>query len=41
MAAHDVRERPVAAVLLVLALAVMVIAVLPAVRQKREQAFQE
>ena len=34
-------ERPVSAVLLVLALAVMVIAVLPAVNRKREQAFEE
>ncbi len=34
-------ERPVSAVLLVLALAVMVIAVLPAVRKGREEAFQE
>lgn len=34
-------ERPVAAGLLALALAVMVIAVLPAVRKSREQAFQE
>ena len=34
-------ERPVAAVLLLLAAAVMVIAVLPAVRKGREEAFQE
>ena len=34
-------ERPVSAVLLVLALAVMVVAVLPAVRKGREEAFQE
>ena len=34
-------ERPVSAVLLALALAVMVIAVLPAVRKGREEAFQE
>jgi putative tricarboxylic transport membrane protein len=34
-------ERPVSAVLLALALAVMVIAVLPAVNKKREQAFEE
>jgi putative tricarboxylic transport membrane protein len=34
-------ERPVSAVLLALALAVMVIAVLPAVNRKREQAFEE
>ena len=34
-------ERPVSAVLLLLALAVMVIAVLPAVRKGREEAFQE
>ena len=34
-------ERPVSAVLLALALAVMVIAVLPAVRKSREEAFQE
>jgi len=34
-------ERPLSAVLLVLALAVMVIAVLPAVRKGREEAFQE
>ncbi|MFM9887636.1 MAG: tripartite tricarboxylate transporter permease [Burkholderiales bacterium] len=34
-------ERPVAAVLLALALAVMVIAVLPAVNRKREQAFEQ
>jgi putative tricarboxylic transport membrane protein len=34
-------ERPVSAVLLLLALAVMVIAVLPAVRKSREEAFQE
>jgi putative tricarboxylic transport membrane protein len=33
-------ERPVSAVLLTLALAVIVIAVLPAVRKNREQAFQ-
>jgi putative tricarboxylic transport membrane protein len=34
-------ERPVSAALLVLALAVMVVAVLPAVRKGREEAFQE
>jgi putative tricarboxylic transport membrane protein len=34
-------ERPVSAVLLVAALAIMVIAVLPAVRKSREEAFQE
>jgi putative tricarboxylic transport membrane protein len=34
-------ERPVSAVLLVLALAVMVVAVLPTVRKGREEAFQE
>ncbi len=34
-------ERPVSAVLLLLALAVLVIAVLPAVRKGREEAFQE
>src|SRR5262245_27878534 len=34
-------ERPVSAVLLVLALAVIVVAVLPAVRKGREEAFQE
>jgi putative tricarboxylic transport membrane protein len=34
-------ERPVSAGLLLLALAVIVIAVLPAVRQRREEAFQE
>jgi putative tricarboxylic transport membrane protein len=34
-------ERPVSAVLLALALAVMVIAVLPAVNRKRQQAFEE
>jgi putative tricarboxylic transport membrane protein len=34
-------ERPVSAVLLVLALAVMVIAVLPGVRKGREEVFQE
>ena len=34
-------ERPVSAVLLLLALAVMVVAVLPAVRKGREEAFQE
>jgi putative tricarboxylic transport membrane protein len=34
-------ERPVSAVLLALALAVMLIAVLPAVNRKRQQAFQE
>ena len=34
-------ERPVSAVLLLLALAVIVIAVLPAVRKGREEAFQE
>ena len=34
-------ERPVAAVLLALALGVIVVAVLPAVRKGREQAFQE
>ena len=33
-------ERPVAAVLLLLALAVMVIALLPAVRKSRDEAFQ-
>ena len=34
-------ERPVSAVLLLLALVVIVIAVLPAVRKGREEAFQE
>ncbi len=34
-------ERPVSAILLALALAVIVIAVLPAVNRKREQAFEE
>jgi putative tricarboxylic transport membrane protein len=34
-------ERPISAVLLVIALAVLAVAVLPAVRKKREQAFQE
>src|SRR5215211_7875146 len=34
-------ERPLSAVLLLLALGIMVIAVLPAVRQGREEAFQE
>jgi putative tricarboxylic transport membrane protein len=34
-------ERPIAGILLVVALAVMVIAVLPAVRKGREEAFQE
>ncbi|MCC6778868.1 MAG: tripartite tricarboxylate transporter permease [Hyphomicrobiales bacterium] len=34
-------ERPIAAVLLLMALAVMVIAVLPSVRRGREEAFQE
>jgi putative tricarboxylic transport membrane protein len=34
-------ERPVSAVLLLLALAVLVIAVLPTVRKSREEAFQE
>jgi putative tricarboxylic transport membrane protein len=34
-------ERPVSAALIFLALAVMVIAVLPTVRKGREQAFQE
>ena len=34
-------ERPISAVLLLLALVVMVIAVLPAVRKGREEAFQE
>jgi putative tricarboxylic transport membrane protein len=34
-------DRPVALVLLLLALAVMVIAVLPAMRRRREEAFQE
>jgi putative tricarboxylic transport membrane protein len=34
-------ERPVAAVLLVLAGAILVIAVLPAVSRSREKAFQE
>jgi putative tricarboxylic transport membrane protein len=34
-------ERPLSAVLLLLALAIMVIAVLPAVRKGREEAFQE
>jgi putative tricarboxylic transport membrane protein len=34
-------ERPVSAALLLLALAIMVIAVLPTVRKGREEAFQE
>jgi putative tricarboxylic transport membrane protein len=34
-------ERPVSAALILLALAVMVIAVLPGVRKSREEAFQE
>jgi len=34
-------ERPVSAVLLALALAIMVIAVLPAVNRKRKQTFEE
>jgi putative tricarboxylic transport membrane protein len=34
-------ERPISAALLVIALAVLAVAVLPAVRKKREQAFQE
>jgi putative tricarboxylic transport membrane protein len=34
-------ERPVSAVLLLMALVVIVIAVLPAVRKGREEAFQE
>jgi putative tricarboxylic transport membrane protein len=34
-------ERPVAAVLLVLALGIMLIAVLPAVSRSRQKAFQE
>jgi putative tricarboxylic transport membrane protein len=34
-------ERPLSAILLLLALAIMVIAVLPAVRKGREEAFQE
>ena len=34
-------ERPVSAILLLLALAVVVIAALPAIRQRREEAFQE
>jgi putative tricarboxylic transport membrane protein len=34
-------ERPLSAILLLLALAIMVVAVLPAVRKGREEAFQE
>jgi len=34
-------ERPISAVLLLLAAAVIVIAVLPAIRKQREEAFQE
>jgi putative tricarboxylic transport membrane protein len=34
-------ERPLSAVLLILTLAVLVIAVLPAIRKEREQVFQE
>jgi putative tricarboxylic transport membrane protein len=34
-------ERPVSAVLLLLALAVIVVAVLPTVRKGREEAFQQ
>jgi putative tricarboxylic transport membrane protein len=34
-------ERPVSAALLLLAVAIMVIAVLPTVRKGREEAFQE
>ena len=34
-------ERPISALLLVMALALLVILVLPAVQQKREEVFQE